>query len=350
MIVVMKSGASALEISEVISRIRAMGFDVHLSEGKERTIIGVIGRGRPLDREQLSLLAGVQEVMAVTHPYKIASREYHPDDTLVPLNGVNVGGQHLAIIAGPCSVESREQIIETAHAVREAGAIALRGGAFKPRTSPYAFQGLGEEGLRYLAEAREETGLPVVTEVMDPQLVPMVCEYADVLQIGARNMQNYTLLHAVGESQHPVLLKRGMSSTIEELLMAAEYILSHGNSRVMLCERGIRTFETYTRNTFDVNAIPVLKHLSHLPVIADPSHATGKWEYVESVALAAIAAGADGIVVEVHLEPEMAQSDGRQSLKPERFAALVDRMRRLAVALDREVPDVRQAVPHAKAV
>ena len=342
MIVVMNVNASAREISDVIARIRAMGYDVHLSDGKERTIIGVIGRGRPLDREQLALMSGVQSVMPVTHPYKIASREYHPDDTLVPLNGITVGGANLAIIAGPCSVESREQIIETAYAVREAGATALRGGAFKPRSSPYAFQGLGEEGLRYLAEAREQTGLPIVTEVMDPQLVPLVCQYADVLQIGARNMQNYALLHAAGESQHPVLLKRGMSSTIEELLMSAEYILSHGNMRVMLCERGIRTFETYTRNTFDINAIPVLKRISHLPVIGDPSHGVGKWEYVESVALAAVAAGADGLILEVHPQPEMAQSDGQQSLKPERFAALVIRLRQLAPVVGRQVPEPRQ--------
>ena len=339
MIVVMNVNASAREISDVIARIRAMGYDVHLSEGKERTIIGVIGRGRPIDREQLALMSGVQSVMPVTHPYKIASREYHPDDTLVPLNGITVGGPNLAIIAGPCSVESREQIIETAHAVREAGATALRGGAFKPRSSPYAFQGLGEEGLRYLAEAREQTGLPIVTEVMDPQLVPLVCQYADVLQIGARNMQNYTLLHAVGESQHPVLLKRGMSSTMEELLMSAEYILSHGNMRVMLCERGIRTFETYTRNTFDINAIPVLKRISHLPVIADPSHGVGKWEYVESVSLAAVAAGADGLILEVHPHPEMAQSDGQQSLKPERFAELVAKLRQLAPIVGRQVTE-----------
>jgi 3-deoxy-7-phosphoheptulonate synthase len=337
MIVVMSMNASTREISEVIARIRAMGYDVHLSEGKERTIIGVIGRGRPLDRDSLALMPGVQDVMPVTHPYKIASREYHPDDTIIPLNGVKVGGPDLAIIAGPCAVEGRDELIEIAHMVREAGATALRGGAFKPRTSPYAFQGLGEEGLRYLAEAREATGLPVVTEVMDPQLVPLVCQYADVLQIGARNMQNYTLLHAVGESQHPVLLKRGMSSTIEELLMAAEYILSHGNMRVMLCERGIRTFETYTRNTFDINAIPVLKHLSHLPVIADPSHATGKWEYVEAISLGAIAAGADGLILEVHLDPEQALSDGRQSLKPERFAALVEKLRHLAPVVGRRV-------------
>jgi len=339
MIVVMSVNASAREISDVIARIRAMGYDVHLSEGKERTIIGVIGRGRPLDREQLAMMDGVYSVVPVTHPYKIASREYHPDDTVIPLAGSEVGGTNLALIAGPCSVESREQIIETAHAVREAGATALRGGAFKPRTSPYSFQGLGEEGLRYLAEAREVTGLPVVTEVMDPTLVPLVCQYADVLQIGARSMQNYALLHAVGESQHPVLLKRGMSNTIEELLMAAEYILSHGNMRVMLCERGIRTFETYTRNTFDVNAIPVLKHISHLPVIADPSHAVGKWEYVESLSLAAIAAGADGLIIEVHPDPDQAQSDGRQSLKPERFAALVEKLRQIAPVVGRQVAE-----------
>jgi len=340
----MSANANAREISEVIARIRAMGYDVHLSHGKERTIIGVIGRGTPIDREQLSLMSGVQQVMPVTHPYKIASREFHPDDTLVPLNGIEVGGPNLAIIAGPCAVESREQIIETAHAVKEAGATALRGGAFKPRTSPYSFQGLGEEGLRYLAEARQETGLPVVTEVMDPALVPLVCEYADVLQIGARNMQNYALLHAVGESQHPVLLKRGMSNTIEELLMAAEYILSHGNMRVMLCERGIRTFETYTRNTFDLNAIPVLKQISHLPVIADPSHGVGKWEFVEAVSMGAVAAGADGLILEVHLQPEMAQSDGQQSLKPERFAALVNKLRQLAPIVGREVTPAPEKV------
>ncbi len=337
MIVVMSINASTSDISHVIARIRSMGYEIHLSEGKERTIIGVIGKGHPINREQIALLPGVQEVMPVSHPYKIASREYHPDDTLVPLNGIQIGGEELAIIAGPCAVEGRTEILEIAHAIREAGATALRGGAFKPRTSPYAFQGLGEEGLRYLAEAREATGLPIVTEVMDPALVPLVCEYADVLQLGARNMQNYALLHAVGESQHPVLLKRGMSSTIEELLMAAEYILSHGNMRVMLCERGIRTFETATRNTFDINAIPVLKQASHLPVIADPSHGVGKWEYVESVSMAAIAAGADGVILEVHQDPETAMSDGRQSLKPERFAALVTKVKQLAPVVNRRV-------------
>jgi 3-deoxy-7-phosphoheptulonate synthase len=307
-----------------------MGYGTHLSQGKDRTIVGVIGRWQPLDREQLAAMAGVQDVMPVSHPYKIAGRDFHPDDSLVPLNGIKVGSADLAIIAGPCSVESRSQILETAHAVREAGATALRGGAFKPRSSPYSFQGLGEEGLRYLAEAREVTGLPIVTEVMDPQLVPMIGSYADVLQIGARNMQNYTLLHAVGQSRFPVLLKRGMSNTIEELLMAAEYILSHGNMQVLLCERGIRTFETATRNTFDINAIPVLKKVTHLPVIADPSHGVGHWQHVAAVAMAAVAAGADGLLIEVHPRPDEALSDGHQSLQPERFAALVRQVAALA--------------------
>lgn len=337
MIIVMGVEATVSEISEVVTRIKGMGYDAHISEGEDRTIIGVVGSGPAIEKEQLAMLAGVKDVIRVSKPYKLASLEFHPEKTVVQLNGVQVGADKLAIIAGPCSVESREQILETAHAVKEAGASALRGGAFKPRTSPFAFQGMGEEGLKLLAEAREATGLPIVTEVMDSELVPMVCEYADVLQIGARNMQNYALLNAVGKSQHPVLLKRGMSSTIEELLMAADYILSHHNNRVILCERGIRTFETATRNTFDINAIPVLKHTTHLPILADPSHATGKWEYVESAALAAIAAGADGIIVEVHPDPECAVSDGRQSLKPERFAELVKKMRRVAEAVDRIV-------------
>ncbi|MBZ0309423.1 MAG: 3-deoxy-7-phosphoheptulonate synthase [Anaerolineae bacterium] len=335
MIIVMGVDASIAQISEVVTRIKGMGYDAHISEGEDRTIIGVVGSGPTIEREQLAMMGGVKDVIRVSKPYKLASLEFHPEKTLVPLNGVQVGAEKLTVIAGPCSVESRSQILETAHAVKEAGASALRGGAFKPRTSPFAFQGMGEEGLKLLAEAREATGLPIVTEVMDSELVPLVCEYADVLQIGARNMQNYALLNAVGKSQHPVLLKRGMSSTIEELLMAADYILSHHNSRVILCERGIRTFETATRNTFDINAIPVLKQTTHLPVLADPSHATGKWEYVEAAALAAIAAGADGLIIEVHHDPECAVSDGRQSLKPERFAELIKKARRVAEAVDR---------------
>ncbi len=338
MIVIMQVGASAKQISAVIARIKEMGLDAHLSEGQERTVIGVVGDDRlAADRDSLSLMDGVERTMRVSAPYKIASREFHPTDTLVPLNGTKVGGKQVALIAGPCSVESREQLMETAHAVKEAGATALRGGAFKPRTSPYSFQGMGEEGLELLAEAREATGLPVVTEVMEPGLVPLVAKYADVLQIGARNMQNYALLHAAGESQHTVLLKRGMMSTMEELLMAAEYILSHGNHKIMLCERGIRTFESYTRNTFDVNAIPVLKAKTHLPVIADPSHAVGRWEYVPAIAKSAIAAGADGLIMEVHCDPEHALSDGAQSLRPEKYAKLVKELRRVAEAVDRTV-------------
>lgn len=337
MIVIMKADATMREKSAVIARAEDFGCQVHLSEGKERTIIGVIGNGRVVDREQMERMPGVERVVPILKPFKLASREFKAEDTTFPLGDHVIGGGEVIVMAGPCSVESRTQIIETAIACKEAGAHILRGGAFKPRTSPYAFQGLGEEGLKYLAEAREITGMPVITEVMEPALVPLVCEYADVLQVGARNMQNYALLHAVGESQYPVLLKRGMSSLIEEWLMCAEYILSHGNTRVMLCERGIRTFETYTRNTFDINAIPVAKQLSHLPVVADPSHATGKWEYVAAAAKAGVAAGADGLIIEVHLAPETAMSDGAQSLKPEKFAKLVQEMKAIAHAVGRDI-------------
>ena len=337
MIVIMQPDAPMKDVSAIIAWAEDGGFKVHLSDGIERSIIGIIGDDRIINREQLERMSGVERVVPVLKPFKIASREFKPKDTVFKIGDHTVGGEELIIMAGPCSVESRSQIIETAHAVKEAGAHVLRGGAFKPRSSPYSFQGMGEEGLRYLAEAREETGLPIITEVMEPALVPLVCEYADILQIGARNMQNYALLHAVGKSQHPVLLKRGMSSLIEEWLMCAEYILSHGNTRVMMCERGIRTFEKYTRNTFDINAIPVLKQLTHLPVIADPSHGTGKWEYVESVTKASVAAGADGVILEVHPEPEKAMSDGRQSLKPERFAQLVKDMKAVAQAVGREI-------------
>jgi len=338
MIVIMQVGATTKQISAVIARIKEMGLEAHLSEGQERTVIGLVGDDRVVaDGDALSIMEGVERTMRVSAPYKIASREFHPADTMVPLNGMEVGSKQLVLIAGPCSVESRQQLLETAHAVKEAGATALRGGAFKPRTSPYSFQGMGEEGLELLVEAREATGLPIVTEVMEPGLVPLVCKYADVLQIGARNMQNYALLNAVGESQHTVLLKRGMMSTMEELLMSAEYILSHGNHRIMLCERGIRTFETYTRNTFDINAIPVLKAKTHLPVIADPSHAVGRWEYVPAIAKAAVAAGADGLIMEVHCNPEQALSDGAQSLRPEKFAKLVKELRLIADAVGRTI-------------
>ena len=337
MIVIMKNQATMREKSAVIAWAEDNGCKVHLSEGSERAVIGIIGNGRPLLAEQAEVMPGVERVVPVLKPFKIASREFRPENSSFPLGNHTVGSDELILMAGPCSVESRSQIIETAHAVKEAGAHVLRGGAFKPRSSPYSFQGLGEEGLQYLAEAREQTGLPFVTEVMEPALVPLICEYADILQIGARNMQNYALLHAVGKSQHPVLLKRGMSSTIEEWLMCAEYILSHGNTRVMMCERGIRTFETYTRNTFDINAIAVAKHLSHLPVIADPSHATGKWEYVAAASKAAVAAGADGLIIEVHPRPEEAMSDGPQSLKPEKFAKLVQEMKGIAAAVGRKI-------------
>jgi len=336
MIIVMKSGASSKQISAAVSRVEAMGFRVHLSQGEERTIIGVIGDDRPIDRAALELLDGVEKTVPILKPFKMASRDMHPQDTVVTLNGVRIGEPQITIMAGPCAVESRSQILETAQAVKEAGAQVLRGGAYKPRTSPYSFQGLGEEGLELLAEAREATGLPIVTEVMAPEQVPLVAKYADMLQIGARNMQNYALLHAAGEANHPVLLKRGMMSTIEELLMSAEYILSHGNMRVALCERGIRTFERYTRNTTDINAIPVIKQMSHLPVILDPSHGTGKWEYVTAVARAGIAAGADGLIIEVHPHPEQAASDGAQSLKPEKFAQLVREVRAIAEVVGRK--------------
>jgi 3-deoxy-7-phosphoheptulonate synthase len=335
MIVIMKQGATSAQIANVAARIEQLGCGVHLSEGKERTIIGVLGNGRPLDREQIARMDGVERTVPILRPFKLASRDFHPHDTVVEVNGVSIGGQRLVVMAGPCAVESHEQMLETAHAVKKAGAQVLRGGAFKPRTSPYSFQGLGEEGLRLLDEAREETGLPAVTEVMDPQMVPLVTGYADILQVGARNMQNYALLHVIGETQWPVLLKRGMMSTIEELLMAAEYILSHGNDHVILCERGIRTFEPYTRNTLDISAVPLLKQLSHLPVVVDPSHGTGKWELVEPVSRAAVAAGADGLIIEVHPHPDEALSDGAQSLKPARFTTLMQGLRPVAEAVGR---------------
>jgi 3-deoxy-7-phosphoheptulonate synthase len=337
MIVVMKQGATRAQIVNVTARIEQLGCTVHLSEGEERTIIGVIGNGRPLDRGAIERLDGVEQTVPVLRPFKLASRDFHPQDSIVPINGVSVGGKKLAIMAGPCAVEGREELMEAARAVKDAGAHMLRGGAFKPRTSPYSFQGLGEQGLRILADARRETGMPIVTEVMAPEQVPLVTTFADVLQIGARSMQNFALLHAVGEAQRPVLLKRGMMSTIEEMLMSAEYILSHGNNRVMLCERGIRTFEKYTRNTLDINAVPLLKQLSHLPVIVDPSHGTGKWELVEAVSKAAIAAGADGLIIEVHPHPTQALSDGAQSLKPETFSRLMTDIGAIAQAVGREL-------------
>lgn len=333
----MRMGATQQEIENVVARVHELGFRTHLSQGEERTIIGVIGDERPVDKDSLAQMQGVERIVPILRPFKLASRDFQPHDTIIEIAGRPIGEKRLTIIAGPCAVESREQILETAQLVKEAGAHMLRGGAFKPRTSPYSFQGLGEEALVYLAEARELTGLPVVTEVMSPEQVPLVAKYADILQVGTRNMQNYALLHAVGEAGFPVLLKRGMMSTIEELLMSAEYILSHGNRKVILCERGIRTFETYTRNTLDINAIPVLKELTHLPVIVDPSHATGKWNLVSAVSRASIAAGADGLIIEVHPHPEKALSDGGQSLRAVRFAELVKQLERVAEAVGRTI-------------
>lgn len=335
MMIIMNMDASEAQLQAVIARVEANGFKTHVINGVERSVIGVLGNNPSQIRDQFIDMPGIEGFAPISRPYKIASRELVNANTVFPLDGVQVGGEEIIIMAGPCAVESRTQLLEIAHAVKEAGAQVLRGGAYKPRTSPYAFQGLGEEGLEILAEARAQTGLPIVTEVMSPEMVPLVASYADVLQIGARNMQNYSLLHAVGESQKPVLLKRSSAATVEELLMAAEYILSHGNDRVMLCERGIRTFETSTRNTTDINAIPVLKAHTHLPVFLDPSHATGKWEYVAAIARAGIAAGADGLIVEVHTHPEAAMSDGAQSLKPERFAQMVEQVRKIARDVDR---------------
>ena len=337
MMIIMKLEASPEQIYAVMTRVNSNGFSSHPIIGAERSVIAVVGPNPFATHEQYIRMPGVDRVVPISRPYKITSREVIPQNSVFSIDGIKVGGEKLLIIAGPCAVEDRSQLLEIAHAVREAGGHALRGGAYKPRTSPYAFQGLGEEGLELLAEAREVTGLPIVSEIISPEQVEMFVKYVDVLQIGARNMQNYSLLHAAGESQHPVLLKRGMSSTVEELLMAAEYILSHGNRRVILCERGIRTFETVTRNTTDINSIPALKSLTHLPVILDPSHSTGHWEFVTAVARGAIAAGADGLIVEVHQDPEHALSDGAQSLKPERFAEMVRQVQLIGQTLGRSV-------------
>ncbi len=346
MMIIMKPGSTQVEIEHVLEEIKANGLTPHLSVGEDHTVIGAIGDTHAVETAVFEVLDGVESVIRISQPYKLASRQFHPKNSVFPLDGFNVGGDEITIIAGPCSVESREQLLETARAVQAAGAQALRGGVFKPRTSPYTFQGLGEEGLELVAEARRVTGMPVVVEITSITQLDMMVKYVDVLQVGARNMQNFALLSAIGKTQTPVLLKRGMSATIEELLMASEYILSGGNQRVMLCERGIRTFETATRNTTDINAIPVLKALTHLPVILDPSHSTGHADYVSAVARAAIAAGADGLIIEVHPDPAHALSDGRQSLKPEKFVELVKQVRLIAEVMGRKmapVPAVREA-------
>lgn len=331
----MRSTATQVDIDQVLERIAQHGLKPHISTGVERTIIGAIGDERVLRNVPFQALSGVEEVLPILKPFKLASRDFKAEPSVVEVNGVAVGGNRLAVIAGPCSVEGRQMLLDTAKVVKEAGGTLLRGGAFKPRTSPYSFQGLGEEALKYLAEVREITGLPVVTELMDPRDAELVMKYADMVQIGARNMQNFRLLKEVGIYRKPVFLKRGMSSTITELLMSAEYIMSEGNYNIVLCERGIRTFEDYTRNTLDLSAVPSLKQLSHLPVIVDPSHAAGKWDLVAPLALGAIAAGADGLMIEVHPQPEVALSDGPQALVPERFTALMQQIQALAPIVGR---------------
>jgi 3-deoxy-7-phosphoheptulonate synthase len=337
MLIVMKNDASVSEIGAVIKSIEALGLKPHPSRGPEQTIIGVVGDEKSTGLDGLSKLSGVEQVVPVTKSFQLVNKEFRPGRTVIKVNNVTIGGDRFVVMAGPCAVESRDQILSTPRAVKAAGASILRGGAFKPRTSPYSFQGLGEEGLKLLAVAREETELPIITEVTSPELVDLVSEYADILQVGARNMQNYALLEAVGKVRKPVLLKRGLMSTIEELLLAAEYILSNGNSQVMLCERGIRSFEKATRNTLDISAVAVIKKNSHLPVIVDPSHGTGHREFVPAAARAAVAAGADGILVEVHPSPENALSDGIQSLSFEEFREMMQGIAPIALAVGRRL-------------
>ena len=337
MIVVMKLGSSDEEIAGVIKRIQAVGLREHLSRGVERTIIGVLGQTFPELRDALEMLPGVDEVIPVSKPYKLCGRELHPQDTTVKVGEITIGGKEIVVMAGPCAVEGEQQLLETARAVKAAGATILRGGAFKPSTSPYQFRGLGEHGLELLARIKQEIGLPIITEVMSPAEVGLVANYADILQIGARNMQNFNLLEEVGKTGKPIMLKRGLSATIQEWLLAAEYILAQGNEQVMLCERGIRTFETYTRNTMDMSAIPIIEKVSHLPIVADPSHGTGKWYLVPAMALAAIAAGADGIMVEVHPHPDLALKDGPQSLTFENFGQLMSQLKPVAAAVGRSL-------------
>jgi 3-deoxy-7-phosphoheptulonate synthase len=337
MIVVMKGGCTKEEINTVVYRIEEYGLKAHISQGVEHTIIGILGQIFPELRDRMELLPGVEEVIPISKPYKLASREFHPQNTVVKINDITIGGDEIVVIAGPCAVESEDQLLTTALAVKAIGANILRGGAFKPSTSPYHFRGLGEEGLKLLAKVRKETGMPVITEVMTPEDVELVAGYADILQIGARNMQNFILLDKVGKTRKPVMLKRGISATIQEWLLAAEYILAQGNDQVILCERGIRTFETHTRNTMDVSSIPVIKKDSHLPIIADPSHATGKWYLVTPVSLAAVAAGADGLMIEVHPNPDLALKDGAQSLTFDNFGKLMSQLIPIAQAIGRKL-------------
>jgi 3-deoxy-7-phosphoheptulonate synthase len=335
MIFVLKPGHSEQDLQHLIDRITEAGLTPHVSRGEERTIVGAIGDERKLSTLPVETLPGIEKVVPILKPYKVVSRDFKKENSVVKIGTVPIGGPQIQVIAGPCAVEGLDILRDIAGQVSALGATVLRGGAFKPRTSPYSFQGLGEEGLKYLATVREETGLPVVTELMNIRHTELVNKYADAVQIGARNMQNFDLLKEVGKLKKPIILKRGMSATILELLMSAEYIASEGNTDIILCERGIRTFETETRNTLDINAVPVLKGLTHLPIVVDPSHATGRWDLVTPTALAGIAAGADGILVEVHTDPEKAVSDGNQSLKPDKFADLMKRIKKVAEAVDR---------------
>lgn len=333
MIIVMEKNVRAELIEQVEAKLTERHFQVHLSRGVERTIIGAVGNRTQEDLDLFETLSGVERVVPIVQPFKLASREFK-QETVIKVKGCQLGGGNLAVIAGPCAVEGLEKYLEVAQAVKAAGAAILRGGAFKPRTSPYSFQGMELEGLKILAEASRVTGLPVVTEVMDPRHIEMIAEYADILQVGARNMQNFFLLRELGKIGKPIMLKRGPSATIEEWIMAAEYIISSGNPEVIMCERGIRSFESYTRNTLDLSAVPIIKHLTHLPVVVDPSHGTGKWRLVEPMALAAVGAGCDGLMIEVHQNPTEAWSDGPQSLTPEKFQALMNKLSSLTAALD----------------
>lgn len=337
MIIVMQTGTEEKSIQAVKDRLSQHGFTIHESRGVEKILLGAVGDKTHYLELNLEAMAGVEKVISILAPYKLASREFQAEDTVIKVNGSLIGGKEIQVMAGPCTVESREQLLLAAEQVKRQGAHFLRGGAFKPRTSPYAFQGLEEQGLAFLAEARELTGLPIVTEVMDTRKVEMVANYADVLQIGARNMQNFPLLKEVARYNKPVLLKRGLNSTIEEWIMAAEYIMSSGNNQVILCERGIRTFENFTRNTLDLSSVPIIKHLTHLPVIVDPSHALGKWRYVQPMARAAVAAGADGLLIEVHPDPSQAICDGPQSITPERFGEVMADIGRIAEAMGRSI-------------
>lgn len=344
MILILKSDATDQQVEHVLERVVEMGLQHHLSRGTHRTIVGIIGDEEKLREEPLRAIPGVSKVIPVLPPYKLASRDAHPEPSVIDVSGVKVGGGHLGMIAGPCSVEDRDRMFRIAESVCQSGANLFRGGAFKPRTSPYAFQGLGEDGLKLLREVGDKFHMPVVTEVTDPRLVDLVSQYADMLQVGARNMQNFALLTEVGKSKRPVLLKRGMSATINDLLMCAEYILSQGNSQVVLCERGIKSFDTATRNLFDVAAVPLVHTLSHLPIIVDPSHATGRPDLIPSCALAGLAAGADGVHVEVHDCPEVAKSDGPQALLPDQYHELVSQMKALADVLGKTISPLSESL------